>query len=189
MPKLAASGGGRCAGQAAQSPPGRHRAAALTCPRSPACAHLPAQMPRRQSGTGNPARAGSGFLLSPWGAVLLPAPAGFGDQAGLFHAALANGSRAMWREPQAAACSSQRLALLPDPAHCSGLMGDPGGRLDPTPATHLGSKRVPGEERVKLSQRQKSEDYRFVAGLSHLSPAQRRALSRAGLSAKSPPLH
>lgn len=96
----------------------------------------------------------------------------------------------MRRELQAAASFSQSLALPPDPAHRSGSMGDPGGRSDPTPATHLGSERVPGEEGVKLSQhRQKSEDYRFVAGLSHLSPAQRRALSQARLSAKSPPLH
>lgn len=61
------------------------------------------------------------------------------------------------------ASSSQRLALLPDPQRVG---GGPGGRSDPTLATHLGSEWVPGEEGVKPSQhRQKSEDCRFVAGL------------------------
>lgn len=177
--------GGRCAGQAAQSPPGGCRATEHTCLRSPARLNV-----TRAERHGEPAREGSGFSLSPQGAVLPPAPVGFGHRAEPLPRCPGQQQPAMRTEPQGAASSSRHLALLPDPARRSGSMGDPWSRSDPTPATHLGSQRVPGEEGVKLSQhRQKSEDCRFVAGLSHLSPAQRRALSRAGLSAKSPPLH
>jgi len=171
-------------GSVPQSTPARTPLPALPCPHSPARSHV---MQAEQRG--ELARAGSSSWLSPQAATLPPAPARLGAGLRPCHAAPARSSHAMRRELQAAASSSQSPALLPEPAQHSGSMGDPGGTPDPTLAAHLGSERVLGEEGVKLSQRQKSEDYRFAAGLSHLSPAQRRALSRAGLSAKSPPLH